>query len=145
MSEEQPVQEDRYDPLLEVFAKLAQDSPEFTMPVTVTVSGAVVTGTLIGRDRWSLEFAEATQTADDTVSVLASAVQSAFVASDLAGSADEHATYDYLHMRAARYVTGSSLTPSGPDGVLWRGRLRDVRGWSLGSFGDVVVDPGALA
>ena len=41
---------------------------------------------------------------------------------------------DYIHLKNAYYVYESRLLPTVGEGVLWRGRLASVTGWSLGSL-----------
>ncbi len=41
---------------------------------------------------------------------------------------------EFLHLADARYVTPSGFLPPGRSGILWRCRVADVTGWSLGDL-----------
>jgi len=106
---------------------------------TVNVGGATITGTVISgrkyfeRLRASLERAETTN-----------AHLTGFIPSSLTQwiglypePGDDVDIYDikpnYLHLDNARYLFGNSpLVPS--NGILWRGKIREVDGFSLGQM-----------
>jgi hypothetical protein len=49
-------------------------------------------------------------------------------------SRDDEEPYRFVHLVNARFVSGGTLVPTG-DSIMWRGCIKDISGWSLGSFG----------
>jgi hypothetical protein len=125
------VEEVGYDHLLEVFANLAQETG-MEMGLTVTVPGAIVTGTLIGRDAWLRQFVQDTEH-NSMGKQIGEALQRYYEELDLNQSADIK-VWDYLHLRDAYYV-GPRRIPDQPPGFLWRARIFDISSWTLGRLG----------
>lgn len=109
------------------------------IPITLTVDGLVITGTLVGVREYLRRSAE--DLADVFPSRSKSIIQSFTKAGEesvdavrkhkeqvRAGKTELEAPH-YVHLRDARYLTGQRNTHSP---VLWRGRLDDVSGFSLG-------------
>ena len=116
------------------------------VPLTVTTTGSVVTGTLIGSDEYFHALVNRFTTADGTTGmdehladsmrgVMDDAQRRTHLALDEhpTASADERAI-EFLHLADARYVSGLGFLPHGRAGVLWRCRVADVSGWSLGDL-----------
>ena len=116
------------------------------VPLTITTSGSVVTGTLIGSDEYFHAFVHRFTSADGTTGMdepladaLRGVIDDAQRRTRLAlddhptASADERAI-EFLHLADARYVSGLGFLPHGRAGVLWRCRVADVSGWSLGDL-----------
>ncbi len=114
--------------------------------LTVTVDGAVVTGTLVGTVDYCRALADQFVAAEGGT-VMDEAFAEAFrtLMDDAHGVAqgDRRATPDaasfdqavtFLHLVEARYVSGSTFLPHGRHGVLWRCRVGDVASWSLGDL-----------
>jgi hypothetical protein len=109
------------------------------IPITLTVDGLVISGTLVGVREYLRRSAE------DLAEVFPSRSESIIESFTEAGEESVDAvrkhkervrageaeleTPHYVHLRNAHYVTGSAGA-HGP--VLWRGRLDDVSGFSLG-------------
>jgi len=109
-----------------------------SIPLTVTVGGSLITGTLIGVG----EYYE--RTADDLADVFPSRADAITETLQQAGANSVDAvkrhkeqvrkgkteleTPHFLHLRNVRYLSaGPSSSP-----LLWRGRIDDVAGFSLG-------------
>lgn len=97
------------------------------MGVTLTVGGAIISGVLIGRTKWTEELAEFGEG-----NFFAKAIRDANEELTKPGGEDddEPAFESFIHLREARF-----WSPRGPitkQGSLWRGRLSEVQGWSLG-------------
>lgn len=107
--------------------------------VTVNVGGATITGTVISgrkffeRLRASLERADTTN-ARLTKFIPSSLTQWIGLYPEPGEDADLYDTKpNYLHLDNARYLFGNSpLVPS--NGILWRGKIRSVDGFSLGQM-----------
>jgi hypothetical protein len=109
-----------------------------SIPLTVTVGGSVVSGTLIGVGEYYK------RTADDLADVFPSRADSITAALQDAGkqSVDsvrkhkeqvrageaELETPHFLHLREVRYLSAGPRTQA----TLWRARIDDVAGFSLG-------------
>jgi len=114
--------------------------------LTVSVNGTVVGGTLIGRMEYFHALASHFASHDGTTEM------GELFASSLHGIVDdaerrsheelrardgmsEHdPVVEFLHLADARYIAGSGFMPHGRHGVLWRCRVADVSGWSLGDL-----------
>lgn len=122
------------DPFLVKLVNIVH-SNELTFSVTLTTTGGVITGTLISTkeyfDRFSNAFAEAWPGGPSEE------VRSGFAAwgehrgSELAAA--EGGDDPFIHLKNARFVDGSGAVPSGAEGILWRGKLEEVVGFTLGA------------
>ncbi len=114
--------------------------------LTVTIDGAVVTGTLVGTVDYCRALADQFVAAEGGT-VMDEAFAEAFrtLMDDAYGVAqgDRRATPDamafeqavtFLHLAEARYVSGPTFLPHGRHGVLWRCRVGEVTSWSLGDL-----------
>lgn len=114
--------------------------------LTVTVDGAVITGTLVGTVEYCRALADQFMTTEGGT-VMDEAFADAFrtLVDDAYGVAqgDRRATPDasafeqavsFLHLLEARYVSGPTFLPHGRHGVPWRCRVCDVTSWSLGDL-----------
>lgn len=118
------------DIILDILVSFANTSSgEFSM--TLNVPGGVVSGNVIGISEWLERVATLLEPHSD----------------DFAGAfrhiKDDHAerTRDddgpapkFIHLDGAHWIDSSGTTPEG-DGVLWRGRISDIAGWSFGKVG----------
>ena len=121
----------RPDGLLQVLVSVA-NTTGVSMGVTVTVPGAVVSGLLVGHQIWVEKLTEAMTAAGETGEAMGRAFRENLLLEpepDEAGE-DEKPLPLFVHLTEAHIMSGDSM--HGP--VLWRGRLSDVSGWSLGNF-----------
>ena len=97
--------------------------------VTLTVPGGVVTGLLIGVNRYWREYEAAGRSAGDEMSGM---MRGFFTLPDKGEDEEEMPglVWRHIHLRDARFVTGGVESPA--NGMLWRGRLGHVSGWSIG-------------
>ncbi|GAA1395396.1 hypothetical protein ACFQZ4_54105 [Catellatospora coxensis] len=134
MTEVQEVEEVGGDHLLRILAGAAQEL-SFKMSMTVNIGGATVLGVLIGRDVWVEELTAVAAKAGPGGQSLGESFQGLFQSVDLNRPADEEPVYGYLHLRDARYLSGGAVSPQYPNaGFLWRGRISEINGWTLGSL-----------
>jgi hypothetical protein len=115
------------DPLLSLFARLVNDT-DAEIHMTLAVGGGVVTGALISRQKWMRLSAETMNATVPGSGVLPDELGRMLVA-----EATEGASYEYLHVKDARYLSPTGMMPERPQ-MLWRGRISEVAGWSWGSF-----------
>ncbi|WP_339455774.1 hypothetical protein [Pseudomonas sp. EA_65y_Pfl1_P120] len=117
------------DPLLKAL-NLVVNEYDITFGVTLAVSGGVIAGTLISAKTFVADFSDSFSNA--WPGGANEHVRSGFAVWGEPGSEKIHE--EFIHLRDARYVFGAELTPSGLDGILWRGKLDSVTGFSLGAF-----------
>lgn len=115
--------------------------------LTVVAEGAIVSGTLIGGKQYfeelGAEIGKANYLGDDGTNVL-KAIGDSWIAlgQRYVKPADAPADWTapepgFLHLKNARvYIPGQPGMPSN-HGVLWRGKLNAISGFSLGSFDHV--------
>ena len=143
--DEQGDEYEPHDPMLLAYVRAVELGAE--LGLTINVPGATISGILIARRAYRVAhtaaFAEGARGAE--LHTLAAGVEES-LAGELAladalapdpgtpGAVPEDLAY--LHLRDARFLSGGALVPPiGRPGALWRGRLEDVTGWSLGSLG----------
>lgn len=135
------------DRLLLMLVNIVNDAGELEIGITLDVSGVIVSGLLISAQRYFELLNEAVQTAGSPESAgLREALGDAFMAMAKSYRADEFTVEteaeqvalelvltSYIHLRNAEVHA-----PGGPGHLapaLWRGRLSQVSGWSLGALG----------
>jgi hypothetical protein len=133
MSDVQAVDDVGGDSFLRGFAKAAQKT-DFSMSITLGVRGAIVTGMLIGRDKWLEELSAALSAAGEVGQGLGDGLREGFREADLQQPADQEVFYGFLHLKDAQYVLGGSSFAPTTAGFLWRGRISEISAWSLGSL-----------
>lgn len=126
----EPLAPEVADPMLDTFVELADAG--LGVSLTLTLPGGVVTGMLVGRTQWLGLFREALTATGETGAAIGSQIEQAW----LKRMDDEDTTlpYGFVHLQGAKFLLGSSqhsLVPHN-EGLLWRGRLSEVSGWSLG-------------
>lgn len=113
--------------------------------ITLSVSGGIVTGTLIGGEKYMELVMDHTSKVkmlgdpDGNIrkAILSSYEQFSTIYKKPEGAGDDYQRppRGYIHLKDARYLFEKSTVPSS-GGFLWRGKIKDVSGFSIGSFGD---------
>lgn len=117
------------DQFLKTLNAMANEK-KITFGLTLVVAGGVIAGTVISAKTYVEEFA-------NSFSDAWPGGQNEDVRAGLAvwgepGSESIHE--DFIHLKDARYVFGQELVPNGLDGLLWRGSLDSISGYSLGAL-----------
>jgi hypothetical protein len=133
VTEPQEVEEVGGDGLLRMFAKLVQEV-DAEIGITLNVGGACVTGRLVGRDKWLEAFASWTEEEGELAGTIGRSLQRALERADLEDPISDEVPYRFLHLKDAFLVSGDGLMPTSGRGALWRGRISQVSGWSLGNL-----------
>ena len=115
------------DEILKSFAAVSQKDPTASMGLTVTVAAGLITGDLIGANRWFKEIGEA----HPELRELAEGLGSTAGRTDLP---DDQVDWTYIHLRNARIFTGGQQFTTSGGGIYWRGRISEITGWSFGIF-----------
>lgn len=130
------------DPILRFLVGVANkiDDPGFSIGFTLTVGGTLITGHLIAAPTWMDLVSEQLQS-DDPEQEATQAFGDAFTkfSADLRSQHDEDdaGSPEFIHLsNAATVVTPNGFMPTNRQG-LWRGKLSDVQGWTLGILGPV--------
>lgn len=112
-------------------------------PVTLLAGGMAVSGLIISAasymERTGIQLAGAVKSHDAALAAtiaqsfaqLTQDVEAQSRAADEAGALSAR----FIHLAQAKYyVPGQDALPSNADGILWRGRLSAISGFSLGEF-----------
>ena len=109
--------------------------------VTIVISGAIVTGTVISGKEYfeslARSIASATIQGDTDTLRMMSDIWGGFSREYERPDGVEGWTppFDYIYLREARYYApGQTPLPDTGDGMLWRGKVADVSGVSVGDF-----------
>lgn len=124
------------DVYLMVIASMLEDDEtnRSALSVTLQVGGALVAGELISHSRWRDEFKAWLATIGGSSDVISGAVDSV---EEVLAEQDSDRPMQFLHLMDAKFITNyvgsmEGVTPQGPSRPLWRARIADVQGWSLG-------------
>ena len=98
--------------------------------LTLTVKGTIITGTLIGGGKYFELFAELIGAGWPGTAEEKEAIRSAFAQPAKLYEEPEQLLTSYIHLKNAKIVYSSNFVPS--SGMLWRGRLDEISGFSLG-------------
>ncbi|MBF8728869.1 hypothetical protein IRZ59_00260 [Pseudomonas guariconensis] len=115
------------DHFLEGLISLVHNSP-ITFDITLTTPGGLIRGTLISTKEYFDRFAESFASAwpGEGGDVLRKSFNQWGGQRSVEGGFDA-----FVHLKNAHYLDGSGMFPVGP-GVLWRGRVAEVSGYTLG-------------
>jgi len=118
-----------HDPFLKTLNS-SVNQQNISFGITLVTPGGVIAGTLISAKSFIDGFADSFSRAwpggpnED--------VRGGFVAWGEPGSERIHE--EFIHLKDARYVFGNGVAPSNGDGMLWRGSLDSISGFSLGGL-----------
>ncbi len=112
------------DPVLRELVRSINESGQAVVPVTLTVHGTVLRGSLISEARYFTDLAERTP--------LMSALEpsSGLLGKDYVKSVEAESGY-FLHLRAASLAGDGTADGDGDGESLWRVGVSDVDAWSL--------------
>lgn len=116
---------------LQLLVRLIAQDAQAALPVTLTAGGLVLHGDLISHEAWTTEWARSLHGMEGSGAQLLARFpqQVDEVVEDRQGKAVPQRLPQWIHLREATAVTGGGGSVVMP---LWRGRLTDVTGWSLG-------------
>ncbi|MFC4735072.1 gas vesicle accessory protein GvpU [Bacillus daqingensis] len=116
------------DVILQMMIEACNDNEDYTLPVTVNVNGSIISGDLIGAERYFTEFKEAFDTDLDADKGIYESLEKA--AEKL--SSGEEPEINYIHIADAKLFDESGTALPSKGAVLWRGKLKEVDGFFLG-------------
>jgi hypothetical protein len=124
------------DWLLQDLVRLANRYDGFSVGVTITTRGGVITGSLIGVREYFREYGRL------WAQVMGGGELGDQIAAQWAKRGEDDMAevinyethhYNYVHIKDARIVAGTSIVPTA-GGFLWRGRIAEASGFALGSL-----------
>ena len=131
-----PVPEE--DWLLQEVVRLINHVEGMSIGITLSVSGGIVTGDLISLKEFFHEYAKLWRQGFQNIPELAETFEKQWREHGDKTSRElkerNEVLFSYIHLKNARYFFGVTAVPN-PGGMLWRGRISEVSGFSLGSFG----------
>ncbi|WP_411112600.1 hypothetical protein [Streptomyces sp. 029-5] len=115
---------------LQLLIRLVGEDPKAKLPVTLHTPGGVLHGDLIAHEAWKTEWARDLRQVEGEAAGLLARLPEAVdqVMGELQGEDGPHGLPQWIHLRDVTYLTSGAPVIS----PLWRGRLADVSGWSLG-------------
>jgi hypothetical protein len=120
------------DTHLEILLRLVEAQPGAGVAMCLTTPGGMIAGHLVSTsswaDRWRRVVSAATGTEDrsDHMAQLAHTVQASMEQTETAAAGGLHA---FIHLLDVTFLS----VPGDVTAPLWRGRVCDVSGWSLGT------------
>jgi hypothetical protein len=113
----------------------SDETNQSAVSVTLMVGGGVVCGELVSHARWRGEMEEMLQGVGGPGPELVSKMLQ--TVGREAGPRKDDQLLSYVHLRKAKIITNYRATlesdeQMGPEFPLWRTRLADVQGWTLG-------------
>ena len=118
---------------------LVEDANDFgvEVPITLFVAGAVVTGVLTSGKTYFDAFADRfaagwPEEGRDEIRASMATPGAVYPRLEPGDKSPRKQPAQYIHLRDAQLVTPNGNLPAGGDGMLWRGRLAQVGGYSLG-------------
>ncbi|WP_328291331.1 hypothetical protein OG218_00940 [Kineococcus sp. NBC_00420] len=118
------------DAILQFIVSLANDVDGFEMGVTLFTPSGPVSGILTGIDKWFDAWEQMVKEGSTGHSFVEGLNKTlAERRSELPPQTQD--TIRYVHLTGAHFISGGQMVPvSGQPGLLWRGQLTDVSGWS---------------
>jgi hypothetical protein len=124
------IEMDDVDPLLLNLVQAANTIVGFALDIVLTVPGLVVAGTLIGYQPWLAEIGRQLAPSHPPTSPVMGVLGTWYTALAQASSQDiQNRPVRLIHLANAQFLAGSAAEPT-DIGVLWRGQLKHVSGWS---------------
>ncbi|MEU1128226.1 hypothetical protein ABZ371_32750 [Streptomyces sp. NPDC005899] len=116
---------------LQMLMRLLDREQRSSLPITLTLSGGILHGDLIGHEAWKADWARSLrQVEGEGANLLAEFPEIMDQGMRELGAEGEGSQLPrWIHLRDATLVLGGANAVHLP---LWRGRLADVSGWTLG-------------
>ncbi|MEV7673042.1 hypothetical protein ACWDNT_20150 [Streptomyces sp. NPDC000963] len=118
------------DTHLEILLRMVEAQPAARMAICLTTRGGVVAGHLVAAQTWAERWEETVRQADEqrqteVIAHLPQMIQS----TQRHGEASENGLHPFLHLVDVTFMS----VPGPLTSPVWRGRVSDVCGWSLGT------------
>ncbi|MFD3519106.1 hypothetical protein [Streptomyces sp. NPDC058653] len=119
---------------LQLLVRLLGENPRTSLPLTLCLPSGVVQGSLIAHEAWKADWAQSLPPSDGPGTRLLSAFPESVdqAVDEMTPGDGPQSLPQWIHLRDATITVGS---PQPISVSLWRGRLADICGWSLGKSG----------
>ncbi|MDQ0795758.1 hypothetical protein [Streptomyces sp. B1I3] len=116
---------------LQLLMRLLDREQRSSLPITLTLSCGILHGDLIGHEAWKADWARSLRQVEGEGANLLAEFPEIMDQGIREMAADDYASQlpRWIHLRDATLVFGGTTAAHLP---LWRGRLADVSGWTLG-------------
>jgi len=120
------------DVQLQLLVRLLDQDPRSSLPITLSIPGGPLYGDMIAHEAWKADWAKDLHRMEGAgARALADFPESVDqVVGEMSGEEDAQSLPQWIHLRDVTLLTGALSPVTAP---LWRGRLADVCGWSLGN------------
>ncbi|SDH03469.1 hypothetical protein SAMN05216588_102199 [Pseudomonas flavescens] len=118
----------RVDWFLQQLVRMANSDPSIEMGITISTPAGMITGTLISAQNYFREFGQIMADSLNTPDLVETYAQFGE-----AGGNTDQLPYQFVHLRNAFSVSASGTVPTN-GGVLWRGKIAEVAGFSIGAM-----------
>lgn len=126
------IEADEVDRFLSIFINSADKSNgDFSFPIVLNVSGFLVSGLIIGAKEYYETFAD-TYFQDPSITKYGEKLKKDL--SELVSDDGFVSSIDKIHLKDAKFFHPSGKPIPTNMGVLWRGRLSEIAGFSFGSL-----------
>ncbi|GAA4803589.1 hypothetical protein [Streptomyces ziwulingensis] len=117
------------DAHLELLVRLVEAQSGASMALSLTTPGGIVSGRLVGSAVWAERWREAVREAVRAEDHADQLIQLPHIVQDAMPETDAAGLHDFVHLVDVTFLSA----PGPPTTPLWRGRVRDISGWSLGA------------
>ncbi|MCX4825248.1 hypothetical protein OG883_36405 [Streptomyces sp. NBC_01142] len=118
---------------LQLLIRLLGQDPRSSLPITLNIPGGVLYGDLIAHEAWKADWAQSLRRMEGPgAHLLAKFPETVDQIIDELHGEDGNGSQGlprWIHLRSVTIVTGAKKPVTSP---LWRARLADISGWSLG-------------
>ncbi|WP_257347620.1 gas vesicle accessory protein GvpU [Pseudalkalibacillus decolorationis] len=119
------------DSILEFFVN-ASNKHDFALDITLNVSGAVVSGTMVSAKEYFETLSETFEDGSD----IAQEVSSQLAATSESVDSISNGGADFIHLKNTRVYCGDNKPTPSKGKILWRGKLSEIDGFFLGKISD---------
>ncbi|MEV8554430.1 hypothetical protein AB0L04_32045 [Streptomyces glaucescens] len=118
------------DAHLEILLRLVEAQPDASMAICLTTPGGIIGGHLVAARTWAERWEAAVRDAGVARQAAPMAQLPQMVqAAQPHGDASDRGLHRFLHLVDVTFMS----VPGAPTASVWRGRVGDVCGWSLGA------------
>ncbi len=117
---------------LQLLVRLLDQDPSSSLPITLHTPSGLLYGELIAHEAWKDSWASGLRQMEGSGAQLLARMPEAVdqTLTEMHGENAPRALPQWLHLRDVTCITGAATPVTS---ALWRGRLADVVGWSLGN------------
>ncbi|HZF91473.1 hypothetical protein [Streptomyces sp.] len=118
------------DTHLEILLRLVEAQPDARMAICLTTPGGIIGGHLVAARSWAERWEDAVRESGVTQQAAPMAQLPQMVqAAQPHGDASDRGLHRFLHLVDVTFMS----VPGAPTSPVWRGRVSDICGWSLGA------------